>query len=147
MVHFSEKRKIQQYLFSLTSLILSAKKEYGDSAAFFSSFLSCARCSAAVRKVELPPATNAFEPPFACELLLLLAEDFPFLFGSSLSSWSKSSSSSDEVAPDRREGPEEREDEDFTDLVSTSESEGTIKSSSSFEALERVRPVYTNDEL
>ena len=127
----------------LTSLTLSAKKEYGDSAAFFSSFLPCSRCSAAVRKVALPPElANAFELPFTGELLLLPL-DFLFFFGSSSSSWSKSSSSSSSVAtPDRREALERREDEDFMDLVSTSESEGTIKSSSSSEALERDRPVH-----
>lgn len=130
----------------LTSLILSAKKEYGDSAAFFSSFFPCSRCSAAVRKVALAPEpANAFEFPFPCELVLF----FPFFFGSSSSSssCSKSSSSADEAPPDRREAPKEREDEDLMDLVSTSESEGTIKSSSSSEALERARPVYRNVEL
>jgi len=135
----------KEQFFLRTSLTLSAKKEYGDSADFFSSFLSCSRCSAAVRKVALPPVApelaNAFEFPFACELLLLPL-DFLFFFGSSSSSCSKSSSSSDEAAPGRREAPEEREDEDFVDFVSTSESEGTMKSSSS-EALERARPVHT----
>lgn len=121
-----------------TSLILLAKKEYGDSAAFFSSFLPCSRCSAAVRKVA-PPLANAFEFPFAGELLLFPL-DFAFFFGFSSSSCSKPSSSSDETTPDRREAPEEREEDDFTDLVSTSESEGTIKSSSS-EGMERARPV------
>jgi hypothetical protein len=135
--------KIQQKQLILTSLTLSYKKEYGDSAAFFSSFLPCSRCSAAVRKVALPPElANAFELPFAGELLLLPL-GFLFFFGSSSSSWPKSSSSS-EATPDRREALERREDEDFMDLVSTSESEGTIKSSSSSEALERGRPVYTN---
>jgi hypothetical protein len=140
MIHFGEKRKYNRNNL-LTSLILSAKKEYGDSAAFFSSFLPCSRCSAAVRKVALPPElANAFEFPFAGELLLLPL-DFLFFFGSSSSSSPKSSSSSDEATSDRREALERREEEDFMDLISTSESEGTIKSPSSSEALERARPV------
>ena len=140
MIHMGEKRKSNSNIL-LTSLTLSAKKEYGDSAAFFSSFLPCSRCSAAVRKAAVPPElANAFEFPFDGELLLLPL-DFLFFFGSSSSSSLKSSSSSKEATPDRREALERREDEDFVDLISTSESEGTIKSSSSSEALEHARPV------
>jgi hypothetical protein len=63
-----------------------------------------------------------------------LEEALPFVlaaFGTSSSSSVKSS----EEAFERCEA-EEREDEDLTDFVSTSESEGTMKSSSS-DALER----------
>src|ERR1700678_1679274 len=96
----------------LTSLILSAKKEYGDSAAFFSSFLPCSHCSAPVRKVAPPPLApelaNAFEFPIACEVLLLPL-GLPFFFSTS----SSSSSSSDKATPDRREALKEHEDKDL----------------------------------
>ena len=108
LICFAEKRI---YIYKLTSLTLSAKKEYGDSPDFFSTFLPCSRRSAAVRKAEfLPELANVFELPFVGELLLLPL-DFLFFFGSSSSSSPKSSSSSEEVTPDRREAPERREDE------------------------------------
>jgi hypothetical protein len=87
--------------------------------------------------------SKTFEFPF--DELLLLPLDFPFFFGASSSSLLNSSSSSEKATPDRREPLELREEEDFImiDLASTSESEGTIKSSSSSssEALESARPV------
>src|SRR6266446_1641274 len=102
MIHFVEKRKSKRNNL-LTSLTLSARKEYGDSAAFFSSFLACSRRSATVRKSAVPPElANAFEFPFDGELLLLPL-DFLFFLGSSSSSSPKSSPSSDAATPARRE--------------------------------------------
>lgn len=112
--------------------LMTWRKEYGLSVDFFSSFLSCSRRSAAVR--------NERELSLTWVDILALAFGLDFLAAGS----SSSSSSSSSVTMDCRE--EGREEEDFTDAGSISESEGTMKSSSS-EALEDFRPFFTGDFL
>ncbi len=130
----------------------SFKKLYGSSADFFSSFFPCSRCSAAVRKANDPPfpdvaivlETLLDEPDF---LPAAFAFPFDLLFfwkplsrSRSSSSNSAASSSSSPETMERRDEMEERREDDLLDLadgVSTSESSGTTKSSSSEEALER----------
>lgn len=116
--------------------LTSCKNPYGLSVAFFSSFLSCSRCSAAVR--------NENESDVWVEALgLILAFPFDFNF---LEIGSSSSSSTSSESNDWRD--EGREEEVFMDPTSASESsDGTTKSSSSSEALEDFRPVFAGDFL
>ena len=119
----------------------SWRKLYGSSAAFFSSFFPCARCSAAVRKPNVPLALAAVLLPAA---LVVVAFPFPFdfvFFGASSRSRVSSSKSSSFSEAVEREETEERREENFIDFVedaSSSESSGTMKSSSSEDALELV---------
>jgi hypothetical protein len=118
----------------LRTSLISRRNAYGLSLSFFSFFLSCSRCSAAVRNervLDVPPGAHLSAVAFLAVDLL-----FDFLAGSS------SSESSSETA-DRREEPdrEEKDLDDFRDFVSKSESESSAKSASSSEAIERdLRP-------
>lgn len=109
----------------------SAKNEYASSVAFFSLFLSCSRRSAAVKNAfvlpDIPSAVTTFFPPVLC-----FPDDFAFAFAFCGLSSSEDSS---EGTVDRREAVE-RDEDDFTDLTSVSES-GTMKSSSSSDAFDR----------
>ena len=117
-----------QRLQTLTSL-RSLKNAYGSSVAFFSFFFSCSRCSAAVSKENPPDADAPDRLFFPLPVDLPLGLELNFLFSSS-------SVTSSKETIERREEAEERDDDDRIDLASTSESEGTIKSSSS-DALDR----------
>lgn len=99
-------------------------------------FFPCSRFSAAVKNEEPPPAVF----PSSAAVAFLLAEALGleellfdlelFLTGSS------SSLDSSNETTERREDAEDRDEDDLTDFVSISESEGTMKSSSS-DAFER----------
>lgn len=121
-MHAGFKLKLLESLTSRTS----TKKENGSSVAFFSVFFSCARCSALVKNMALPPSRLSFpvSPPAAPSFL----RDARFGFADFFVGASRSSAdSSSEVADlDDFEREEEREGR------SCSESEsGTMKSSSS----------------
>jgi hypothetical protein len=115
----------------------SCKKEYGSSVAFFSFFLPCSLCSAAVKKEKpLAPPLLAPVPPFFREGLADLEVDLLLLFlgcASSISvplSGTMKESSSESAAVDERREDTEEADEERRWEVGMDESDGMRSSSS-----------------